>query len=109
MTVPRGFAGVSEKVSDFVRHLIPTWRNRVSHDELALSTHLRGNQALYDALCRIVNARLSGRAASPVSSNPMECLAVLSRDSELRWVLATLERAFHAPLPQPDDDGEQPA
>lgn len=109
MTVPRGIGSGAQRVADFVRGLIPQWRVTLTPDEMALATHLRGNQALYDALCNILNARLGVRQSGPVPSDPNTCLAVMSRDSELRWVLATLGRAYRAPLPSPDDNGEQPA
>lgn len=98
-----------QRVSDYVRQRITAWRNPLSHDELNLAPHLRGNELLYSALTRLIESRIGGRAKLPVPSDPVTCKSMLDRDNELRWLLSRLDALYHAPVSHPADKGEQPS
>ena len=77
--------------------------------ELNLAAHLRGNTPLYEAMLNFLTSRLDARAAMPVPPEPIDCRAVLDRNSEIRQVLARLDAVYRSPVNPPADDGEQPA
>lgn len=109
MTIPPKMAAAVGRVSDMVRALIPAMRRNLSQHEQALSLHLRNNAPLYDALTGLIKERIGVRASMPVPSDPIQCKAILDRDSELRWLLSRLEFVYRSPFAQPADEGEQPA
>jgi len=109
LTVPPGFRAGVGRVADMVREAFPFFRDRLSPDEHTLAIFLRGNRELYDALVTVIKVRVEGRAKAPVPSNPIDCLASMSRDRELRWLLSRLEAIVHSPADNLAQDGEQPA
>ena len=111
MTVPPGFKGMPGRVADMVRNMTPFVRgDRLSPDERALGVFLRGNTELLGVLSNIIQSRIEGRANLPVPSDPIDCKAMVDRDSELRWLLRRLEFVHASPVAEPaEDHGEQPA
>ena len=111
MTVPRGIKEATQRVSDFVRDLIPQWRKHLSKEDARLAVYLRGNTDLWEALQALIHTRISGRASVPVPSDPIVCKAMLERDRELQWLLSRLEFVYRSAVSQPEqqDDREQPA
>ena len=108
MTIPRDLASAPQRVSDYVRKRIAVWRNPLGADEMELAPHLRGNELLYNALTRLIESRIRGRAKLPVPSDPLACKSMLERDNELRWLLSRLEVTYRAPVSHPADEGEPP-
>lgn len=107
MTIPHGVQEVARTVADTVRQMIPRWRHTLSADEQNLAAHLRGNQALYDSLRKIIINRIEGRAKVPEPSNPNDCKSLVARDRELQSLLIHLEFIFRSPV-NPAHDGEPP-
>lgn len=109
MTIPKGYRTRPERISDYVRDAIPFIRNRLTPHEKNVAIHLRGNEVLFEGLKGIIEERIRGRAMVPVPSNPVECMAVMAMDRELRMVLNKLEFIYRSPALEPADlDGEQP-
>lgn len=106
MTIPPNIASAPRRVADYVRDRITKWRNPLSPDEMNLAPHLRGSEALYDALTRLIESRIEGRAKLPVPSDPLVCKAMLERDNELRWLLSRLDAVYHSAVSPPADTGE---
>jgi hypothetical protein len=103
MTQPR-------RVSDIVRDMVPFMRNRMSGAEHDLAVHLRGNEALFNALSTVLRERLEGRARLSEPSDPVACKSMVARDRELQWLLGRLDYLYRSPVATPTDDGgEQPA
>lgn len=98
-----------QRVSDYVRKRISTWRNPFTQEEIDFAPHIRGNEKLYTALTRIIETRIGGRARMPVPSDPLICKSMLERDNELRWLLSRLEAVYRSAASQPADNGEPPA
>jgi hypothetical protein len=68
-------------------------RGKVSREEAELAVHLRTNDMLYEALKKLIESRIRGRATVIEPENPIECRALLARDGECRWFLNAIERA----------------
>jgi ribosomal protein S12 methylthiotransferase accessory factor YcaO len=101
---------VVKRVSDIVREMMPRFRQaRLTPGELSLAIHLRGNVALYEAMTKLLQARIQGRAVIAEPSDPIQCKAMLARDGEIRWLLAELEFLYRSPANPETDDMEQPA
>lgn len=98
-----------QRVSDYVRRRISAWRNPFTQEEIDLAPHIRGNEKLYNALARLIETRIGGRARLPVPSDPLICKSMLERDNELRWLLSRLDTVYRSLPSQPADNGEQPA
>lgn len=109
MTVPPGVRQHVGRVADMVREAFPFLRNRLSPDEHTLAIFLRGNRELYTALVNVIKSRMEGRAKASVPSNPIDCLASMSRDRELRWLLSRLEAIMFSQADNLTQDGEPPA
>lgn len=109
MTIPPNWKAAPGRVTDMVRNLMPFLRRNLSDHEQALLLHLRGNEPLFDALKGLIESRIGVRASASVPSDPIQCKAILERDSELRWLLARLEFIYRSPFAQPTDEGEPPA
>ena len=108
MTIPPGV----RHVADMVRQAIPFMRLRLTRDELDLAAHTRGNTPLHESLTRFIRSRVSGRAAQPVPSNPIDCKAMMERDRECQWILARLDLLYRSPVSQSaaaQTDDEHPA
>ena len=100
----------SRRIVDMLRDHIPFMRQRLTPTELDIGIHLRGNEALYEALTRLIRTRLEGRAKLPEPSNPIDCKSLVARDCELRWLLNRLDTIYLSPVVQPvDESGEPPA
>lgn len=110
MTVPRNMPQMVSKVSEMVRGLIPTYRDRTTTDERTVGVYLRGNQDLLLGLSGIIKSRIEGRAKVPEPSDPVQCKAMLARDRELQWLLAKLEFIYTSPVAATGEQeiGEQP-
>lgn len=110
MTVPRGIAAMTRRVSDMVREMIPRLRHPpMKVDEQQLGVYLRGNAPLYGALVGIINSRIAGRANVPEPSDPLICKSMMARDRELQWLLGRLEYVYQSPVQQAHEDSEPPA
>lgn len=83
----------------------------LTEEQVNLAVHLRGNEKLYQALREVIELRLQMRAELVPPADPTLCMQILTRDHELRWVLAQLEQCFTAPTAttgeQPDDEAEE--
>lgn len=91
-----------------VREWLPTMRYRMSPEEASLGIYLRGNTPLMQALCALLQARISGRAKAQEPSDPMECKSMIARDREIQWLLGRLDFIYHSPVNPPGDDAEPP-
>jgi len=87
-----------------VRGFVPQLRSTMSPEERTVGAYLRGNEHLFNSLVDLIESRIRGRATLPVPSDPLQCKAILDRDSELRWLLSRLEFVYHSPVAQPADD-----
>lgn len=103
MTAPT----IPQRVSDFVRDLIPRMRYRMSAEEASLAVHLRTNESLYNSLVALITTRIAGRASVSEPTDPLLCKSMLARDRELQWLLSRLEFLRHAPI-DPAQSGELP-
>ncbi len=108
MTIPRGMAAATQKVSEFVREMFPRLRVQLTPEEADLGTHLRGNERLMMCLRKVIEARIAGRAKVPEPSDPVACKSILARDRELQWLLGRLEFVYHSPVNPAQADAEQP-
>lgn len=102
--------GAPERLSDWVREMIPKLRSGLSPAESALAPHIRGNEPLYTALTGLIRSRIEGRRRLPVPTDPMMCKSILDRNNELEWLLSRLEAVYNSPANTvADKQGEQPA
>ena len=99
---------VTDRVSDLVRKMVPRFRFRLTTDEQTLGIYLRGNASLLESLTNIINRRIEGRANKPVPNDPNICMAVMTGDKELRWLLGRLEDVYRSPAVTETEDSEQP-
>lgn len=109
MTIPPTLRRQIGRVADMVRDAIPFMRNTLSPDEQTLAIFLRGNKELHNAIVNVIKVRIAGRASASVPSNPVDCLASMSRDRELVWLLNRLDAIVHSQADSLTQDGEPPA
>ena len=107
--MPRGVRAATQKITDVLGDFLPKFRDRLTPDEQDLGIYLRGNKELYEALTKVIQFRIEGRAKVPEPSDPLMCKSMLARDRELQTLLSRLEYVYRSPVLQPADDGEQPA
>lgn len=102
-------AGMASSVSEMVRSMVPNIRPTMTPFEKDLAVHLRGNESLMCSIRGIVGDRLRSRELSPVPKDPVQCMASMARDKELRWFISRLESIVESPIDgEVKDDGEQP-
>ena len=110
MTIPKVLSEGRERLTDFVRQLMPVGVGRMTDRENAVAIHLRGNEKLYQALTSLISSRVEGRARLPEPSDPLVCKSMMARDKELQWLLSRLEFIYTSPASPPADrHGEPPA
>ena len=109
MTVPPGMRGKAQKVSDYVRNMVPFIRKKATAEELDLGVHLRGNEGLHESLQKLIHSRIEGRARLSLPSTPSECMISMARDREAQWIQAKLQEVYLSPVMQEiEQEGEQP-
>ena len=109
MTQPPLLERATTRVSDMVRGLIAKKRlPTVAAEEQALAPHLRGNQALYDALVALVRTRIDARLSVAEPTDPLVAKSMIARDRELQWLLGRLESVYRSPV-NPQQSDEPPA
>jgi hypothetical protein len=106
VTFPKAVTSTVRHVSDFVRELMPSLRQQMSREEIALAIHLRGNEKLKNDLINLINTRISGRAKVQEPSDPIVCKSMLARDRELQWLIIRLEFIYRSPVNTPGSDAE---
>lgn len=106
MTFPRAVASTARHVSDLVRELMPSLRQQMSREEIALAIHLRGNEKLKNDLIGLINTRISGRVRVQEPTDPIVCKSMLARDRELQWLINRLEFIYRSPVSTPGSDAE---
>jgi hypothetical protein len=110
MTIPRPIHRTAQRLADVVGRMLPYLRHGgLTREESSLGIHLRGNQALRDALVAFLKTRIEGRAQQQEPTDPLVCKSWLARDREIQWAINRLDFVFRSPVRDAADDGEQPA
>lgn len=100
-----------KSVTDVIRQFARArFAPRMSPIEAALAVHLRGNDALHDALTTYLYARIAGRASVAEPTDPLACKSMVARDREVQAIVAGIDYLFHSPAntATSEENGEQP-
>ena len=103
-----GIGTATQRVSEMVREMVPKWHYRLTEQEAALGPHLRGNDALLEALSNLIMERILIRGKKDVPSDPVVCKESMARDREVLWILSKLDYVYNSPVSTDVDNSEQP-